>query len=207
MRLCPDVNTCYYDKEDALLLALNFKNPPGRLLRRQWSYPLRTFPDYSVWRNYVKAEDIELPENFFDIDMNKTGLIRTNQKFCFPCDNSVIRVDKNHVGSRRFGASVVVKDNMVFGVKEDQTTVDEKVTGDDELSNQEVRKASNTDCEFWLEFENKVRLHIGILDQVQAQSEIIPPIVNEVKVDEGNKVEEGGEPTEDNGADTIKTSA
>ena len=30
----PDVNTCYYDREDALLLALNFKNPPGRLLRR-----------------------------------------------------------------------------------------------------------------------------------------------------------------------------
>mmetsp|Transcript_41740 Transcript_41740/g.54973 ORF Transcript_41740/g.54973 Transcript_41740/m.54973 type:complete len:162 (+) Transcript_41740:686-1171(+) len=34
MRLCPDVNTHYFDKEDALLLALNFKNPPGRLLRR-----------------------------------------------------------------------------------------------------------------------------------------------------------------------------
>ena len=47
----------------------------------------------------------------------------------------MIRVDKNHVGSRRFGASVVVKDNMVFGVKEDQKTVDEKVTGDDELLN------------------------------------------------------------------------
>ena len=30
----PDVNTCYYDREDALLLALSFKNPPGRLLRR-----------------------------------------------------------------------------------------------------------------------------------------------------------------------------
>lgn len=34
MRLCPDVNTEYFDKDDALLLALNFKNPPGRLLRR-----------------------------------------------------------------------------------------------------------------------------------------------------------------------------
>lgn len=34
MRLYPDVNTCYFDKEDALLVALNFKNPPGRLLRR-----------------------------------------------------------------------------------------------------------------------------------------------------------------------------
>lgn len=34
LRSGPDVNTSYYDAEDALLLALNFKNPPGRLLRR-----------------------------------------------------------------------------------------------------------------------------------------------------------------------------
>ena len=34
MKLNPDVNTAYFDKEDALLLALNYKNPPGRLLRR-----------------------------------------------------------------------------------------------------------------------------------------------------------------------------
>jgi len=30
----PDINTMYYDKQDSLLLAINFKNPPGRLLRR-----------------------------------------------------------------------------------------------------------------------------------------------------------------------------
>lgn len=34
LRMYPDVNTAYYDKEDSLLVALNFKNPPGRLLRR-----------------------------------------------------------------------------------------------------------------------------------------------------------------------------
>lgn len=50
MRLCPDVNTHYFDKEDALLLALNFKNPPGRLLRRQWTYPLKSMPDIMTWR-------------------------------------------------------------------------------------------------------------------------------------------------------------
>jgi hypothetical protein len=37
MRANPDVNTKYFDKEDGLLMALNFKNPPGRLLRRQWT--------------------------------------------------------------------------------------------------------------------------------------------------------------------------
>lgn len=60
MRLCPDVNTQYFDKEDALLLALNFKNPPGRLLRRQWTYPLKTMPDISTWRQFVKDEECEL---------------------------------------------------------------------------------------------------------------------------------------------------
>lgn len=34
LRKYPDVNTTYFDKEDALLVALNYKNPPGRLLRR-----------------------------------------------------------------------------------------------------------------------------------------------------------------------------
>ena len=34
IRMNPDINTAYFDKEDALLLAINFKNPPGRLLRR-----------------------------------------------------------------------------------------------------------------------------------------------------------------------------
>ena len=199
MRLCPDVNTCYYDKEDALLLALNFKNPPGRLLRRQWSYPLKTLPDYPVWREYVKKENIELPQRGLDIDMHRTGLIRVNQKFSFPCDNSVIRVDKHHVGSRRFGASVIVKDNLVFGVKESSETVDEKVAGDDELSSMEVRKASNRNCEFWLEFENKARLHVGIFDDVQPNQDIIPPMVRELKVDEkeGEDKEEDDEEKKD----------
>jgi hypothetical protein len=41
-----DINTTYYDKEDALLVALNFKNPPGRLLRRQWTAPVKVLPDF-----------------------------------------------------------------------------------------------------------------------------------------------------------------
>jgi hypothetical protein len=53
-----------------------------------------------------------------DIDMHRVGLVRNRQKYCFPCDNSVIRIDKNFIGSRRFGSSVVVKDNVTFGIKE-----------------------------------------------------------------------------------------
>ena len=67
MRLCPDVNTEYFDKEDALLLALNFKNPPGRLLRRQWTYPIKTMPDISTWRQFVKENEMDLQKPIIDI--------------------------------------------------------------------------------------------------------------------------------------------
>jgi hypothetical protein len=103
-----------------------------------------------------------------DIPTHKGGLLRTNQKFCFPCDNSIIRVDKHNVGGRRFGASVIIKDNLVFGIREDEATVKEKVPHQDELPNQESKKAGNRNCEFWLEFENKARLHIAMIDQVDA---------------------------------------
>lgn len=35
--LRPDIKTQYYEREDALLLVVYFKNPPGRLCRRQWT--------------------------------------------------------------------------------------------------------------------------------------------------------------------------
>ena len=49
---------------------------------------------------------------------------------------------------------MVIKDNLVFGIKEDQSKVEDKVEGDDELLNMETKKAGNQNCEFWLEFEN-----------------------------------------------------
>lgn len=89
----------------------------------------------------------------------------------------MIRVDKNQVGARRFGSSVVIKDNLIFGIKEDAAKVEEKVEGDDELYNMETKKASNLNCEFWLEFENQVRMHINMLEKVEAKAELIPPQV------------------------------
>lgn len=50
MRINPDLCYKYYEREDALILALYFKNPPGRLMRRQWTYPTKVFPDFNLWR-------------------------------------------------------------------------------------------------------------------------------------------------------------
>ena len=59
IRLKADINTAYFDKEDALLLAINFKNPPGRLLRRQWTNPLRVLPELDAWRSHGKNEMLD----------------------------------------------------------------------------------------------------------------------------------------------------
>lgn len=67
---------------------------------------------------------------------------------------------------------------MVFGIREDESVVDEKVSGDDELFNLETKKASNRNCQFWLEFENKARLHIAMIEPAEANKELIPPIDN-----------------------------
>ena len=50
--------------------------------------------------------------------MRRVGVVRTNTKLAYPSDNSVIRVEKNLVGGRRIGSSLIIKDNLKFGVRE-----------------------------------------------------------------------------------------
>jgi hypothetical protein len=45
----PDVVTDYYEMNDGLLISMYFKNPPGRLIRKQWTHPLRSLPDFADW--------------------------------------------------------------------------------------------------------------------------------------------------------------
>ena len=175
-----DINTKYYDKEDALLVALNFKNPPGRLLRRQWTAPIKVLPDFQTWSDSYATGDCKMnTANLLDIESHRVGLLRTRQKFCFPCDDSVIRVDKNQVASRRFGSSVVVKDNLHFGIRERDCVVNEKVDFEDELVNMDTRKEQDRRCEFWLEFENGMRMHAEMLEDPAVDTDLIPPVNND----------------------------
>ena len=102
--LRPDMVTEYYPMDDGLLLSIFFKNPPGRLLRRQWTHPVKVLPDFSQWKNLIKQDGIPvMSEDLLDIQNDKVGVIRTNTKFSYPSDNSMMRVDKYNVGQRRFG--------------------------------------------------------------------------------------------------------
>ena len=46
---------------------------------------------------------------------------------------------------------------------------------DDEILNFDTRKTTDRRCEFWLEFENGVKLRAEMLDMVAPLSEMIPP--------------------------------
>ncbi len=50
----PDVLSEYFEMDDGLLVSIFYKNPPGRLLRRQWSHPVRVMPDFAEWKQFVK---------------------------------------------------------------------------------------------------------------------------------------------------------
>lgn len=68
------MNTTYYDKEDALILALNYKNPQGRILRRQWTCRLKGIPSYQDWR--IIKEEMVMPAEFLNIPSTNLSIIR-----------------------------------------------------------------------------------------------------------------------------------
>jgi len=118
----------YYERLDGLLVALYFKNPPGRLLRKQWTHPVRTLPDFPEWREFIKQQGTPVEAGrLLDIANDKVGVLRTNTKYSFPSDNSVIRVDKHFVGQRRMGESRIIKDNFCFGLTEKPSVFAKKV--------------------------------------------------------------------------------
>jgi hypothetical protein len=45
----PTVLTKYNARDDNLLVALYFKNPPGRILRQKWSAEWRVLPNFENW--------------------------------------------------------------------------------------------------------------------------------------------------------------
>lgn len=70
-RMQPDIVTEYYEMLDGLLISMYFKNPPGRLLRKQWTHPVRCIPDFADWRQFIKGSDIEIDrERMLDIGNN-----------------------------------------------------------------------------------------------------------------------------------------
>lgn len=174
-----DIKTEYFGMEDGLLIALYFKNPPGRLLRKQWTASQKIFPDFQEWATYVNDPENKTDENdnreYYDIRADKVGLLNCRTKYSFPSDNSIIRVDKFQTGQKRIGESQIIKDNFIFGLQERKDVVRGKVEGEDELRNRDAKKFQDKRVDFWLVFENGVRLTIEMQEHQEADMENIPP--------------------------------
>mmetsp|Transcript_22921 Transcript_22921/g.35279 ORF Transcript_22921/g.35279 Transcript_22921/m.35279 type:complete len:245 (+) Transcript_22921:1995-2729(+) len=163
----PDVLTEYFEMDDGLLVSIFYKNPPGRLLRRQWSHPVRVMPDFAEWKKFVKDQDLKVDSSrLLDLPADKAGVVRINTKFCYPSDNSVIRIDKYNIGQRIMGESQIFKDNLIFGITEKQDVFASKVSNEDKLRNRDAKQLQDKRCDFWLTFDNGVRLTIEMQDSM-----------------------------------------
>jgi hypothetical protein len=109
-------------------------------MRKQWTHPIRVFPDFSEWHQFHRKQLTPLDnDHLLNISNDKVGVLRVNTKFSFPSDNSVIRVEKYNVGQRRMGESKIIKDNFKFGVRERKEAFDKKVNGEDSLRNRDAK--------------------------------------------------------------------
>jgi hypothetical protein len=121
----PEVMAHYYERDDAVLLALYFPNPPGRTVLRSWTSPWKVRPSLTNWIQLDSHNDLE----FYDIDDLKVGVISERAKVFCPADNSIIKMTEFTVGPRlpdearreayktpMFRAHVF-KDNTFFGIR------------------------------------------------------------------------------------------
>lgn len=55
------------------------------------------------------------------------------------------------------GQSVIIKDNLTFGVKECYDKFKNKIGGEEDLTSMEAWVSTDRRCDLWLEFENGVK--------------------------------------------------
>lgn len=56
----------------------------------------------------------------------------------------------------------------------------DKVCNQDEIINMETKRSAPRNAEMWVEFENKVRLHIAMFDKVEPNTSLIPPLGGDI---------------------------
>jgi hypothetical protein len=103
---------------------------------------------------YAIDEDV-LPERMLDIEDDKIQSINERSAFLYPDDNSIMKVDHFSVGGSDFSKSVVMKDNLRFGLRK-KNNAGQGETGLYGL----VSYKPAGDSEFWLLFENGTRLGV-----------------------------------------------
>lgn len=114
----PSIVTKYNDKDDSLQVALYYKNPPGRILRKKWNAEWKVFPNMENWINHFKSSEANLKNDlFFDIDYQLIGNLHERTKYMYPNDNSLILGTKFAVADHYNYRYKVLKEGLTFGIK------------------------------------------------------------------------------------------
>ena len=73
---------------------------------------------------YQMDEDL-LPERMLDVEDDKVQNISEKSGLMYPDDNSIMRVDHFTVAGKKFSKSLIIKDNLRFGLRQRDKTKDE----------------------------------------------------------------------------------
>ena len=83
------------------------------------------------------------------------------------------------------GKSVIVKDNLVFGIKERRERFIENKGGEEKLLSREGRQNKDVRCEMWIQFENGTRVLVEMQDKQNLNLQEIPPSEPVQELEEG----------------------
>ena len=116
---------------------------------------------------YLKyaMEEENLPESLISVEDDKVQFISEKSALLYPDDNSVLRVDHFSVGGSTFSKSLVLKDNLRFGLRQRKQTAP-LPENTQECDFGLVRYKVVGDTEFFLHFENGTKFG---LEQVQLE--------------------------------------
>ncbi|EAR91082.3 hypothetical protein TTHERM_00430030 (macronuclear) [Tetrahymena thermophila SB210] len=178
----PSIITKYNDKDDNLYVAMYFKNPPGRILRKKWNADWKVLPNLENWINYFKNSENNIKnEVYYDIDYELIGNLHERTKYMYPNDNSVIFGTKFQVGDQFHYRYKVVKEGVIFGIKE-----------------------SNNLSNFWALFENNSLFFVELEGKQKRQRSLQG---TQAQIDEGNQdMIEKEVPNEEQLAEDLKAS-
>ena len=71
----------------------------------------------TTFMRYQLDEEL-LPKQLYGVEDAKIQSVVEKSAFLYPDDNSVMRVDHYQVGGLQFKKSIVIKDNLKFGLRE-----------------------------------------------------------------------------------------
>ncbi len=96
-----------------------FKTPPGHFYRKKWAADWKVVPNLENWINFFKNNDSNLKNDFYyDIDYESVGNLHERTKYCYPNDNSIMICTKYQVGENFFNRYKVIKEGLIFGIKQ-----------------------------------------------------------------------------------------